>query len=165
MFLCNKISLLHRPFFTITYNIVSYSPLLSQACFQPQNISYPQLPSPERKGPFYLGRLRFSDWGGSRSFMVRWVKILFWFLDLYRFQKGAIKVDYNKIQLICISKRKLKLLIVEHVCRVARNKMSTLWYLFSNIHDLSVVVKGEGVPAKFSQELSNYGFSLPLDSY
>ena len=28
---------------------LSYSPQLSQACFQPQNISYPQLLSPERK--------------------------------------------------------------------------------------------------------------------
>ena len=61
---------------------LSYSPQLNQACFQPQNISYPINYHQREKGPFFwdvavlrLGRFLF--------LMVRWVKIIFWFLELY----------------------------------------------------------------------------------
>ena len=76
--------------FTDSFSL-SFLPQLRQACFQPQNISYPQLLSPERKG---LER-RGSRIGGGFSFlMVRWVDIVFWFLELHWFQKGTIEVDY-----------------------------------------------------------------------
>ena len=70
--------------------LLSYSPQLSQACFQPQNkgLSYPQLQllSPERKVGRRGSRI------GAVLILVRWLKISFWFLELYWFQKGAIQV-------------------------------------------------------------------------
>ena len=46
------------------------------------------------KMPFFIGR-RGSQFGQFSFLMVRWVDMLFWFLELYWFQKGAIEVDYS----------------------------------------------------------------------
>ena len=70
---------------------LSYSPQLSQACFQPQNLSYP---SYYHQRPFFSG-VAVLGLGRFSFIMVRWVKILFWFLELYWFRKGAIEVDYQ----------------------------------------------------------------------
>ena len=78
-------SLLHTPLFTKLLTPAE----LSQACFQPQNISYPQLLSPERKGLFSRAS-RFSYWGGSHS---SWSDELKYYL-IFRntdFKKGLSK--------------------------------------------------------------------------
>ena len=61
-------------------------------CFQPQNIWYSHLPSPDSWA------LHLLDWWfGGRGFlflMIRWEDILFWFLESYQFNKHAIQVEY-----------------------------------------------------------------------
>ena len=68
------VSLLHRPLF-IKFSLLTTKQIISPA-------------SSTRKKRAFLGLGRFS------FLMVRWVGMLFWLLELYWFQKGAIEVHY-----------------------------------------------------------------------
>ena len=68
------VSLLHRPLF-IKFSLLTTKQIISPA-------------SSTRKKKAFLGLGRFS------FLMVRWVGMLFWLLELYWFQKGAIEVHY-----------------------------------------------------------------------
>ena len=89
-FFLSKSNLLHRPLFTKLFTPVEPSlfPTTKHIISPATKMYYHQ-----REKGLFLG-CRSSRIGEVLvPIMVRWVKILFWFLDLYWFQKGAIEVD------------------------------------------------------------------------
>ena len=62
---------------------------LTAGLTSPDSLQHWYIPISFFSGVAVLGLLRFS------FLMVRWVDMLFWFLELYWFQKGAIGVDYD----------------------------------------------------------------------
>ena len=105
-------SLLHRPLF-IKFSLLTTKQIISPAT-STREMSWHvilifRIILISKKG---LSKCVFSGVAvGTRRFsflMVRWVDVLFWFLELYWFQKGAIKVDYR---LQCVKRVRMELLV------------------------------------------------------
>ena len=89
--LVNRYSLLHIPLF-IKFSLLTTKQIISPAI------------TTREKRAFFLGRRVVVLGLGRFSFlMVRWVDMLFGFLELYWFQKGAIGVNYNRYRSICMT--------------------------------------------------------------
>ena len=92
-------SLLHRPLF------IKFSLLTTKQIISPATSTREKRVQRVQSSCFYSKAVDpflalFSRVSRFSFLMVRWVDMLFWFLELYWFQKGAIEVDYGTADII-----------------------------------------------------------------